>query len=107
MKKVLKIILKILKNKFIISILVFTVWVTFFDRNDIMTKYNSRKQLRELKDEKMFYYEAIRKDKENIHLLKTDVNNLEKFAREEYLMKKDNEDLFIIIDKNAPAQNKF
>lgn len=107
MKKVFKFLLRILKNKYAITILVFAIWISFFDRNDIISKYESRQKLQELRDEKKFYNEAIKKDKEQIHLLKTDVKNLEKFAREEYLMKKDNEDLFIIIDKKAPPKKKF
>lgn len=107
MKKVFRILLKVIKNKFIVSILVFIIWVTFFDRNDIISKYNSHLTLLELKKEKQFYIESISKDKNQIHLLKTDVKNLEKYAREEYLMKQDNEDLFIIINKNDSVQKAF
>lgn len=107
MKKVISILLKVLKNKFIVTILVFIIWITFFDRNDVISKYNSYVQLQELKKEKLFYIESISKDKNRIHLLKTDVKNLEKYAREEYLMKQDNEDLFIIINKNDSVPKEF
>lgn len=106
MKKVFSILIKIFKNKFVLSFLAFTVWVTFFDGNDLLTKYKSLLKLRELKKEKEYYFESIKADRKQIHELKTDVKNLEKFAREQYLMKKKNEDVFIIINKKTPTQKE-
>lgn len=97
--KVFKIILKILKNKFVIVSLAFIVWVSFFDGNDMFSKYQSLQRFNKLKEERDFYIENIKADRKKIHELKTDVKNLEKFAREQYLMKRKNEDVFIIIEK--------
>ena len=55
---------------------------------------------RELNREKVYYRERIITDSLKLNELKTNNENLEKFAREQYLMKKDNEDIFIVIDKS-------
>jgi cell division protein DivIC len=90
-----------------ISLLAFVVWVCFFDKNDVITKYKNIQKLQHLKKEKEYYYQAIKADRLQIYQLKTDVNNLEKFAREQYYMKRKNEDLFIIIDKNHPVKKEI
>ena len=58
------------------------------------------RHLRELNREKVYYRERIITDSLKLNELKTNNENLEKFAREQYLMKKDNEDIFIVIDKS-------
>lgn len=55
--------------------------------------------LNDVKEEKQFYLEEIKKDSIAIMELTTDKENLEKFAREKYLMKKDDEDIFLIIEE--------
>jgi cell division protein FtsB len=54
---------------------------------------------KELQEEKEFYRQKIREDSTKLHQLKTNEENLEEFAREEYYMKKDNEDIFIIVEE--------
>jgi cell division protein FtsB len=71
----------------------------FFDRNDLMSQYEYRKQLNKLKDEKEFYTREIDKTVTDLNELTTNRSRLEKFAREKYLMKKENEDIFVIIEK--------
>jgi cell division protein FtsB len=53
------------------------------------------KQIEELQDNKKYYQDEIRKDKENIKLLKNQ-DQVEKYAREKYYMKKDSEDIYIV-----------
>lgn len=55
-------------------------------------------QLHQLEKDKIYYINKIKEDSSKLYELKTDSKNLEKFAREQYLMKKDNEDIFIIVD---------
>lgn len=71
-----------------------------FDSNNILDRMKDLKQLRELKREKVYYKERIKTDSLKLNELKTNNENLEKFAREQYLMKKDDEDIFIVIDQS-------
>lgn len=73
----------------------------FFDRNDLISQFNYRQKLRELKKDKRYYQQEIKKNQEDLHHLISDPENLERFAREKYLMKKDNEDVFILEEVNS------
>lgn len=88
-----------LKNKFILTIVVFIVWIVLFDSNNIMDRLKDLSNLKELRREKAYYIEEIKSDSIKLNELKTNIKNLEKFAREQYLMKRDNEDIFIVIEK--------
>ncbi len=89
-------ILKILKNKYVLALLVLVIWITFFDDNDFFTRRSINKNLKGLREQRDFYKSEIFKDSITIYKLQNDVEALEKYAREEHLMKKDNEDIFII-----------
>lgn len=89
----------ILKNKYFIVSIAFLVFVTFFDNDSFIERYKSVKKLNELKKQKEFYKSEIEKDKIRLIELQTDKENLEKFAREKYLMKNPNEDIFVIIEE--------
>lgn len=86
------------KNKYYISIIVFVVWIAFFDRNDFISQYTYNQKLKQLKRDKEYFLTEIEKDKKNLDELISNAQNLEKFAREKYLMKKDNEDIFILVE---------
>ncbi|TXI15127.1 MAG: septum formation initiator family protein [Pedobacter sp.] len=88
----------ILKNKYIISSTFFVLWMLFFDRNDLMSQYQYWNQLKKLEAEKSFYTKEIKTIKKDLNELNTNPIMLEKFAREKYLMKKENEDLFVIVN---------
>lgn len=103
MSTVLKIWKKILpfaKNKFILTILIFIIWLLFFDRNNLVDRARELRHLRQLENDKKYYIERIDKDSKRLEQLKTNNKNLEKFAREQYLMKKDNEDIFVIVEED-------
>ena len=89
-----------LKNKYVITMLVFIVWLSFFDRNDFIIQHEYRTKLGELKKELNYYNLEIERSKRDYESLMTNPANLEKFAREKYFMKKDNEDIFIIEEKD-------
>ena len=93
-------ILSFLKNKFILTLLIFFVWLLLFDSNNLMDRIKSILTLRQLETDKEYYISKIREDSIKLHELRTNDDNLEKFAREQYLMKKDNEDLFVVVPKN-------
>ena len=94
-------ILKIFINKYFLITVAFIVWMVFFDSNNVFTRAKLRDKLDDLQEEKHFYLDEIRKDSALTHKLLTDSTELERFAREKYLMKKDNEDLYLVIDTTA------
>ena len=99
-------ILKILKNKYVLALLVLVIWITFFDDNDFFTRRSINKNLKGLREQRDFYKSEIFKDSITIYKLQNDVEALEKYAREEHLMKKDNEDIFIITFADSTVLKK-
>ena len=87
-------------NKYVLAGLVFIVWIGFFDQNKIITQVQYRMELSKLEDEKAFYKKEISKTQQDLEELQSDPKLLEKFAREKYLMKKDNEELFVIVQED-------
>ena len=85
---------KFFTNKYIIILSAFLIWMFFFDANVKLNK-EFKKEIKELNTTINFYKKEIKKDK-NIIMELQDSLQLEKFAREKYLMKKDNEDIYII-----------
>jgi len=99
MKKFLRIALKILRNKYVLALLVFFVWLLVFDRNNLIDRVKYERELNEMERQKAYYLERIEEDSRKLNELKTNDENLEKFAREQYFMKKENEDIFVIVDE--------
>ncbi|WP_423148501.1 FtsB family cell division protein [Rubrolithibacter danxiaensis] len=91
----------LLSNKYFLVTSFFVVWMLFFDRNDLMSQYEYKSQVSKLEEEKEFYTKETDRVKKDLEELTTNRERLEKFAREKYLMKKDNEDIFVIIPKKA------
>ena len=91
-------LLNLLKNKFFISGLAFLVWMVFFDRNDLASQYEYRTQVQKLEEEKEFYTHEILKADKELKELTTNIQSLEKFAREKYYMKRENEDVYVVVD---------
>jgi cell division protein FtsB len=96
----LKKILLFFKNKYITSTLLLFVWICFFDRNDLISEVRLVSKINHLKAEKKYYQQQTDIATEDLKELQTNPANLEKFAREKYLMKKDNEDVYVIVDQN-------
>jgi cell division protein FtsB len=78
-----------------IVLVFFTVWMLFLDNTSYLEHRILNKQLNELEDNKKYYQDEIKKDEENIKLLKNP-DQIEKYAREKYYMKRDSEDIYII-----------
>ena len=74
----------------------FIIWVCFIDQNNIMTAYTYNAELQKLEKEKEYFNDAIEKTSKELYDLTENPATLEKFAREKYFMKKDNEEIFII-----------
>lgn len=99
-KEIKNIILKIIRNKYVITFLIFYFWLFFFDQHSIWERKDHESTIDLLEKEKAYFIDKIENDKNRIHELKTNRKNLEKFAREQYLMKKENEDIFIVIEED-------
>lgn len=91
-------LLNLLKNKFFIAGLAFVVWMLFFDRNDLASQYDYRTQVQKLEQEKAFYTSEIEKADSELKSLTTNIQSLEKFARERYFMRRENEDVYVVED---------
>ena len=87
---------KILLNKYLIVFLAYTVFVTFFDQHSLIYRWQTHRKINELEKEYEFYQNEIKSNKLKKFELQSSNANLEKFAREHYYMKKENEDIFII-----------
>ena len=95
--KLLKNFSLIAKNKYLLTLTVFAVWMIFFDtQNIITTHFKLRNELKQLEESRNYYLDQIESTKKELEQLKSDPATLEKYAREKYHMKKDNEDLFIV-----------
>lgn len=92
-----------LKNKYFISFAAFCVIVLFLDKNDFFTQLDRRKELRDLQQSKRHYTTRVAAEQKELEALKTNPAIVEKYAREKYLMKRDNEELFIISENPDPA----
>ncbi|MBC7537172.1 MAG: septum formation initiator family protein, partial [Ferruginibacter sp.] len=87
------------KNKYFIAVACFTIWMLFFDPKDLSLIFSRRDKLKELQKSEQVLAKKITETRTELNLLRTSALTIEKYAREKYLMKKDNEDLFIV---NAP-----
>ncbi|MFH1118976.1 MAG: hypothetical protein V1775_04080 [Bacteroidota bacterium] len=95
------------RNKYVIAGFILLVWLIFFDRNNFIAQVKLGGILNEQRQQKEFYINEIKRDSVAIHDILTDSVSLEKFAREKYLMKKDNEDIYLIVEeKEAEGEGK-
>lgn len=83
------------RNKYWTTLFVFLVWMTFFDENNFISQVQNQLKLSELEADKEHYVSEIEQSAEDLKLLQNDKALLEKFARERYLMKKKDEDIFV------------
>ncbi len=85
-----------LLNKFLLAGIAFMVWMLFFDRNDFFVQSERRKELKDLQLSKVYFTKQIEEEHKFSDALKNNPAAIEKFAREKYLMKRDDEDLYLI-----------
>jgi cell division protein FtsB len=93
----MKRLIDLFKNKYFLVSLAFVVWMIFFDKNDLFSQFQYHQQLNTLKQQRDFYQKETTQVNKDLDELTSDPQKLEKFAREKYLMKKDNEDIFVIV----------
>jgi cell division protein FtsB len=88
-----------LKNKYILTLVVFGVWIGFFDQNNLWDRAKLSSRINQLKKQKHHYEVEIEQNQRKLNEIQESPESLEKFAREQYLMKKKNEDIFVVIEK--------
>ncbi len=93
---ILKSLIKILKNKYLVALSVFLAWLLFFDTRDVFTQMEKKVELNSLLESKRFYEREITLAKQQLADIQSNAAALEKIARERYKMKKANEDLFLV-----------
>jgi cell division protein FtsB len=95
-----------LRNRYVLTIIIFLLWIFLFDAHNLIARFREMRELRNLKADKEYYTRKIGEDKRKLQELKTDNKNLEKFAREQYRMKKPDEDLYIIVTPKEDREIK-
>ena len=91
----LEIVKTVLLNKYSFVLFIFLLYLIFFDDHNLIKRYQTKQEIKKLEQEYQYYLDKIHLDKEEIKKLKQDSIYLEKFAREKYYMKKNDEDVFI------------
>lgn len=95
-KSTLKILRRILLNKYVIVFAVFFLYVLFLDNHNLIGRWNMDSKIIELEKEYKYYENEIKENKMKLEMLQTSDQYIEKFAREKYLMKRDDEEIFMI-----------
>lgn len=85
---------------FVIITLLFVVWMLFVDDFNVFHRLSLNKKINNLEHQKQYYQKEIKRDSALIRTLKNNPDSMERYAREKYLMKKENEDIFIVIDED-------
>ncbi|MBN2765798.1 MAG: septum formation initiator family protein [Paludibacteraceae bacterium] len=96
MKKIWHYLKMVLLNKYLLLLVGFGVYISFFDDHNLIDRWQTQRKIRELQKEYEYYQNEIKQNKEKIKLLQNDTEYLERFARENYYMKAKDEDIFII-----------
>ena len=93
------------KNVFFLIFIIFAIWMLFFDSNSWFIHNELNNDIEALEDEKDYYKNEIEKDKKEIKKLSND-DGLEKYGREKYHMKKENEEIYLIEYEDSIAKQK-
>ncbi len=88
-----------LQNKYLLTLLLFCSWLLFFDKNDVISQWKLQAKVDELKERRVYYQQQMIEVQEETKNILGNNSKLEEFAREHYRMKRDNEDIFVIIEK--------
>ena len=89
-----------------LTIAVFSIWMLFFDQNNAVDRLKMSSEIRQLEEDREYYMEQIQKDSANLSELTTNKENLEKYAREQFLMKRPDEDVFVVIEETDKKEKK-
>lgn len=90
-----------IKNPYLITFAFFAIWMLFIDENSMITQYKKWEELSELGKKKQYYQQQIKIATTAYNELTENAESQEKFAREHFWMKRDNEDVFVIVQNKA------
>jgi len=90
---------KAFRNFYVVSLAVFFVWMLVLDSNNLIARFQLSSKLGALEDEREYYEEKIKEVQKDHDELFGDKESVEKFAREKYLMKKEKEDIYVIVEE--------
>lgn len=90
---------RLFRNFYVITLVIFFAWMLLLDSNNLVARYQLSSKLNALEDERAYYEEKIKEVRKDRSELFGDAESIEKFAREKYLMKKESEDIYIIIEE--------
>ncbi|MFO7259187.1 MAG: septum formation initiator family protein [Bacteroidota bacterium] len=89
----------IFRNFYFLTGTAFLVWITFLDSNNLIARFSLTSKLNSLEREKEFYERKIEEVAKDQQELFGTEETLEKYAREKYLMKRESEDVFVIVEE--------
>ena len=98
--EILKKLRKIFSNKYLGTFIALLIWTVFIDQYNLVDRCSNVNKLGDLRKEKEYHLEEIEMNTYKMNELQTNSKKLEKFAREEYLMKKNNEEIFVIVKED-------
>ncbi len=87
------------RNFYFVTAFIFILWMTLLDSNNLIARFQLSSKLNSLENEKEYYEQKIVEVEKDRNELFGDRESLEKFAREKYLMKKESEDIYIVVEK--------
>jgi cell division protein FtsB len=90
-------IFRIITNKYLVTTIAFAAWMIFFDANSLVRQHQVRDKVNQLELQKQYYKKEIVRNREAMNELMTNKATLEKYAREKFLMKRANEDVYVIV----------
>ncbi|MGV8095956.1 MAG: septum formation initiator family protein [Mangrovibacterium sp.] len=99
MGKLFSSVLKKVRKDMCFAAVFFILWISFFDDYNLVQHFRDQHKLEQLIEQKEYLKNKILSDQRKIHELQTNHKNLEKFAREQFLMKKENEEVFVIVEE--------
>ena len=97
--------MRFISNKYVLILILFIVWMIFFDTNSYFIHRELDNEVNALEDNSEFYKKEIDHDKNFIKKME-DSNEMEKFAREKYYLKKEKEDIYIIENEDSIKEKK-
>ncbi len=95
-QKIFNLLKSVVLNKYVIVLVSFGIYITFFDQHNLINRWQSNQKIKELEEEHKYYEQEIKKNKEELQRLQRDDDYLEKYAREKYFMRNKGEEIYII-----------
>jgi cell division protein DivIC len=89
---------RLFRNRYVILLTLYALWMLVFDGNNLVYRYQVSQEIQDLEEQQAYYQKAIEKARRERQDLFGNLRNLERFGREKYLMKKHEEDLYIIVN---------